>query len=416
MRINIAIPEDHVRKPVLDGALEAVTRLNEDLIKRGKSPTSHALIQRGARWQPEPKGDEHFDHGATVAARGHGDCDDWAPLHAATLRVTGEDPGAKAIVRKSGPKRWHAIVQRSDGTIDDPSVDAGMLEWKAQHGVSGAILAPMFAPTNEVGAYIAKPQLALRPLMDRHGQVESWQARADLPWHWQPGESPADVAMVALHSSPVSDQAVVGALRGAWDLGMASGQAHPSHLARLAAIADACEGATWEDINERYGPEHAAAVSGIVGSFFGKAFKKLGKIAKGAVKFATKNPLGKLATGLIPGASLATAAFNAASPLLKGHVAKQAHLPPSQRQPMPVRVAVPRAAAASSPIRSVAPVIVHPKDPNVVLLTTFADRLQRAYEFGQRRPAPAPVRVVRVKPMPKPKPKPRRTPGTAWPR
>lgn len=407
MRIKIAIPEEHVKKRVLDGALEAVTRLNEDLIESQKSPTSHQLIARGAKWEPEPKGDEHFDHGATIAARGHGDCDDWAPLHAATLRVTGEDPGAKAIVRKSGHKRWHAIVQRSDGTIDDPSVDAGMLEWKANHGVSGAVLPVMFpAQSNEVGTYIARPQLALRPLADRQGQVEAWQARADLPWHWAPGNSPADVAMVSLHQSPVSDQAVVGALRGAWELGMASGDADPSHLARLAAIADACEGASWEEINEIYGPEHAAAVSGFVEGFFGKALRKLGKVAKGAVKFATKNPLGKLATSLIPGASLATTAFNMASPMLKKNVQKQAHLPPAQRQPLPVRVAVPRAAAPPG-----APTIVHAGDPNVVLLTTFADRLQRAYEFG-RSPSPSSPRPSgssrsRAAPV---------GPGTAWPR
>ena len=51
MRINIAIPEEHVSKPVLDGALEAVTRLNEDMIAKGKSPTSEQLIARGAKWQ-----------------------------------------------------------------------------------------------------------------------------------------------------------------------------------------------------------------------------------------------------------------------------------------------------------------------------------------------------------------------------
>lgn len=418
MRINIAIPEEHVSKPVLDGALEAVTRLNEDLIAKGKSPTSDQLIERGAKWEPEPPGQEHFDHGAQVAARGHGDCDDWAPLHAATLRVTGEDPGATAVVRKSGPKRWHAVVQRSDGSIDDPSIDAGMLEWKKNHGVSGidgpqafgaraATLPPMHPSSSVVGAYVNRPHLALRPIADRWGQVESWQARADLPWHWAPGDSPSEVAMVSLHRSPVSDQAVVGALRGAWQLGLASGDVEPSHLARLSAIADACEGASWEEIAETYGPEHAAAVSGLVEGFFGKALKKLGKVAKGAVKFATKNPLGKLATSFIPGANLATAAFNMASPALKKSVMKQQHMPPSQRQSVPVRVAVPAPRVAPSP-GAAAPLVVRPEEPNVVLLTTFADRLQRAYEFSLSRPAaPAAVRTA---------PRSTRSAGQAWPR
>lgn len=413
MRIQIAVPEAHVSKPVLDGALEAVTRLNEQMIAAGETPTDEELIARGAKWQPEPPGQEHFDHGAIVSARGHGDCDDWAPLRAARLRVTGEDPGARAVVRKSGPKRWHATVIRSDGSEDDPSLDAGMPGPARTVGALGAWVPAMRERVHGVdGTYIATPHLALRPVADRHGQVESWQARADLPWHWQPSGSPADLAMVTLHQSPVSDQAVVGAVMGALKLGATSGYAHPEHLKRMNAIADACNGASWEDIAEVYGPDHAMAVSGIVEGFFGKALKKLGKVAKGAVKFATKNPLGKLATSFIPGASLATTAFNMASPLLKKSVAKQAHMPPAQRAPVPVRVAVPAPSRASP----AGPTIVQPKDPNVVLLDAFADRLQRAYEFGARSAAPSPPRA-------QPRAQPRRVvsrravrPGTAFPR
>lgn len=410
MRIVVAVPEAHVKKPVLDGALEAVTRLNEDMIKSGVSPTSDQLIEEGAKWKPERPGDEHFDHGALIAKRGHGDCDDWAPLHAATLRVTGEDPDARAVVRKSGPKRWHAIVQRGDGSIDDPSLEAGMPGPARAVGILGATLPSMRERVHGVGGtFIATPHLALRPVADRQGQVESWQARADLPWHWQPGNTPADTAMVTLHQSPVSDQAVVGAVRGAFRLGVASGYADPEHLKRMSAIADACEGAPWEELADMYGPEHATAAGAMVEGFFGKAFKKLGKIAKGGLKFVTKNPLAKLATSFIPGASLATTAFNMASPLLKKSVAKRQHLPPAERTPLvlsqqPLSPAM-RASAASQPS---GPVIVRPGEPNVVLLDAFANRLQRAYEFSAGRPAQslpktAPARrVVR--------------PGTAWPR
>lgn len=415
MRIQIAVPEKHVTKPVLDGALEAVTRLNEQLIEQGDTPTDEDLISRGARWRPEPPGQEHFDHGAIVASRGHGDCDDWAPLRAARLRVTGEDPGARAVVRKSGPKRWHATVIRSDGSEDDPSLDAGMPAPARDVGVMGSWVPAMRERVHGVdGTFIATPHLALRPVPDRMGQVESWQARADLPWHWQPGASPSDVAMVTLHQSPVSDQAVVGAVLGALRLGAASGYAHPEHLKRMSAIADACEGASWEEIAETYGTEHANAVSGIVEGFFGKALKKLGKVAKGAVKFATKNPLGKLATSIIPGASLATTAFNMASPLLKKSVSKQQHMPPAQRHAVPVRVAVPSgsAPAVSRAPGGGGPTIVQPRDPNVTLLTTFADRLQRAYEFSSARSQPARPRVVA---RPRARAAAKRRPGTAYP-
>lgn len=414
MRIQIAVPEAHVSKPVLDGALEAVTRLNESLIKKGDSPTSDQLIAAGAKWEPEPPGDEHFDHGALIAKRLKGDCDDWAPLHAATLRVSGEDPGARAIVKRSGPKRWHAVVLRTDGTIDDPSSEAGMPGPGMATGVRGSWVPPMRERLHGVdGTYIATPHLAMRPVVDRQGQVESWQARADLPWHWQPGNSPADLAMVTLHRSPVSDQAVVGAVLGALQLGAASGYAHPEHLKRMGAIADACDGASWEELAETYGPEHANACAGIVEGFFGKALRKLGKVAKGAVKFATKNPLGKLATSFIPGAGLATAAFNMASPALKKNALKQKHLAPEQRQSVPVRVAVP-APSSSSSSSSSRPIVVEPREPNVVLLSTFADKLQRAYEFG-RSPSPAPHRS----PSPRagaPRRAARVSPGTAWPR
>jgi hypothetical protein len=380
MRINVAIPEAHVKKPVLDAALEAVTRLNEDLIATGKSPTSRQLIAQGARWEPEKPGDEHFDHGALISARGHGDCDDWAPLHAATLRVTGEDPGAKAIVRKSGPKRWHAIVQRSNGTIDDPSLAAGM-PGPGTLGVIGASLPMMTRPekANVSGTFIATPHLALRPMGGAHGQVESWQARTDLPWHWRPTGTPADLAMVTLHQSPVSSQAVVGALRGAWQLGIASRTAHPEQLKRLSALADACEGCPYEELEQRYGRQHADAAAATVGAFFGKAFRGIKRFARKAI-----SPLAKGALSFVPGAGLASLALSAASPALKKHVARAKHLPPPQREsalaPPPVRMSSPPSMAMAA-----RPIIVRPEEPNAPLLNAFADRLQRAYEFSASR-------------------------------
>lgn len=126
MRIKVGVPDEHVTPEVIDPVLEAVTRLNEHMLRTGQTPTSHELIAAGARWRPENLGDEHFDHGGTIASRGWGDCDDWAPLHAATLRATGQDPGAIARVLPSGPNTFHAIVQKSDGSVEDPSVAAGM--------------------------------------------------------------------------------------------------------------------------------------------------------------------------------------------------------------------------------------------------------------------------------------------------
>jgi hypothetical protein len=286
MRVNIAIPEAHVTKPVLDAALESVTRLNEQMIKGG-APTSHQLLEQGAKWKPEPPGQEHFDHAGILAQRGWGDCDDWAPLHAATHRVKRTDPGAKAVVVRSGPHMWHAVVERSDGTIEDPSKAAGMGPHGAR-GVHGAAVPLMHPPSSVSGYAEARPTLAIRPT------PRGYQARVDVPWHnyvrgddGGEGLSPSDYALAALHSAPVADTALVGAIMGAIDLADAGGYANPEHLARLHAVKDACEGCPHEELCHRYGPEHAAAATQLVGSFFGNLGHLLTAPITSAAHFVT---------------------------------------------------------------------------------------------------------------------------------
>lgn len=276
MRINVAVPEAHVEKPVLDAALESVVRLNESMLNRNEIPTFKEGLKTGIKWKPEPPGAEHFDHAKTVLARKWGDCDDLAPWHAASLRHSGEDPDALAVVRRSGPKTWHAVVQRSDGSIDDPSLDAGMGQHK---GVHGAVVPIMFEDPHGVGgAYIVRPKIAIRPV---RGAV---QARADMPWHWREHlddePTPTDYAMTTLHMAPVAQTALVGALDGACELAIAGGYADPEHVDRLCCIADAVAGVDYGALAEVYGDEHAQAAQQVVGSFFGS----IAKAAKGALK------------------------------------------------------------------------------------------------------------------------------------
>lgn len=277
MRVAVAIPEAHVTPPVLDAALEAVTRLNEGLIKAGEVPMFDQ-VRESIRWKPEPPGDEHFDHAGVVLGRKWGDCDDMAPYAAASMRASGEDPGAKAVVKRSGPKRWHAVVERSDGTIRDPSKETGM--GQRANGVLGAALPMMMLAGSAVvgGSYILRPQLALRPVRDRFGHVEAWQSRADLPWHWLPGRSPTDVAMSALHASPVSSQAIVGACNGIVRLGEENG-VDDDIIDRAAAIRDAASGADWDELADEYGEEHATAAGNLVGSLFGGIARGLSNLA-----------------------------------------------------------------------------------------------------------------------------------------
>jgi len=315
MRVKVAIPEAHVSAPVLDAALESVTRLNEQMLASGEVPSFERGLRYGVKWRPEPPGDEHFDSADRVLRRKAGDCDDLAPWHAASLRHSGEDPGALAVVRRSGPKRWHAVVQRSDGSIDDPSLRAGMGPGvpPMPHGVMGAVLPVMLAPQRSevggVGAYLLRPQIAMR---EHYGQV---QARADLPWHWREHTmrdkpSNADIAMASLHTAPVASTALTGAITNACRLGMVCG-ADPSHIDRLCAIADACEGVGFDELAAIYGTEHAEAASAVVGSFF----SRFGKIAKGVARGVAKTAL-PMAASFVPGGS---AALRAARSVLPGH-------------------------------------------------------------------------------------------------
>jgi hypothetical protein len=303
MRLNVAVPEARVTKPVLDAALESVTRLNESLLKDGSVPTAERAIKNGAIWKPEPYEDEHFDHAGIVVKRGWGDCDDWAPYHAASLRHTGKDPGAVAVVRRSGPRRWHAIVNRSNGTVDDPSIWAGMGQ---EHSVHGASLPLMWdRPSGVDGIYTLQPGIAMRPLQGK------WQARVDIPWHTHEGPGggpivPTDYAMASLANHVHANQALIRAIEGACRVGIAAGIAHPDHIQRLNAIADYCDGADHSWVSACYGPEHADAAREVCGSIFTKVYKVAKKVAK------TAAPIAMRALRFVPGASQALSAYDLA--------------------------------------------------------------------------------------------------------
>jgi hypothetical protein len=188
MRIRLAVPEEHASPDVVDAALEAVTRTDEQLLASGKVPPFSP--DTGVRWRPEPMGDEHFDNASIVLGRGWGDCDDLAPWRAASLRHSGEDPGAFARVIPSGPSTYHAVVQRSDGSLDDPSVAAGM-KVSGPHTVGGGDAIHVHAldphdgrvyegallPTVGPLTHVAGPAYAIRHL----GACGMWQARCDAP-------------------------------------------------------------------------------------------------------------------------------------------------------------------------------------------------------------------------------------------
>jgi hypothetical protein len=300
MRIRLALPEQALheseRKEVLDAALEAVTRAATPLVARRKVPTAAAAIKAGrVRWKPEPPGDEHFDLPSTVLARGWGDCDDLAPWHAASLRASGVDPRARAVVKKSGPARWHALVKRGDGSIEDPSVAAGMGSGVSGYGgypgVVGALADPMFPA--------ARLATAVYPLARR-----GWAGRCDirdrrLPWHWSAltmGMGPAAAAARAIRSAHrVAGEGFISD----WD------------SMRLGATHDLLMGADPDEVAE------ALEQMGVLDfdnqedvGFFGGLLKAAGSLVKG--------PLGNIAASVIPGGGLIKSGIEMASSLVPG--------------------------------------------------------------------------------------------------
>lgn len=188
MRIRLAIPDRLVTPEALEAALEATSLANEQAIIRGEVPLITEAIRKGVRWKPEPYLDgEHFDLAHHVAARKWGDCDDLAPWLTGELRATGEDPGARSRVYKSGKDRWHVVTETSDGEILDPSKWAGMGKRKSQQcssGVCGVVAQP-FARIGEGalccvphnGKYWSRVDL---PFPDAMGHIAS-HARANTP-------------------------------------------------------------------------------------------------------------------------------------------------------------------------------------------------------------------------------------------
>jgi len=83
------------------------------------------LYRSGVRYERE-KGTEAWLTCAQVFARNAGDCEDLCCWRAAELRRAGDD--AAVIVIRGGVETFHVLVERADGSIEDPSVILGMKE------------------------------------------------------------------------------------------------------------------------------------------------------------------------------------------------------------------------------------------------------------------------------------------------
>jgi hypothetical protein len=194
----------------------------------------HAIRDGLVKWKPEPFTDgEHFDLAPVVLGRGWGDCDDLAPWLAAQLRMEGEV--ARAIAVKSGSQRYHAVVEREDGQILDPSRWAGMGSHGGGKGVHGQNYNPLVAPGWNA--------LALVP----HGG--GWGARADLAL-----DGDDHFASVSWDRDPkrALDRAVAGMIAGCDGMDLELGDGLADMAAACAPIASAARNRVYQRL--RGGP------------------------------------------------------------------------------------------------------------------------------------------------------------------
>ncbi len=119
VKVTIHVPAS---RGTLNAALEGLVGVNECILRRWEYPR---LYESGVRYEREQQGRERWRRVDEAMAAGVGDCADLAAWRAAELRVRRGEP-ARAIVYRSGKRRFHAVVQRADGSIEDPSRALGM--------------------------------------------------------------------------------------------------------------------------------------------------------------------------------------------------------------------------------------------------------------------------------------------------
>jgi len=116
-RINIP-----VSAAAYAAAIEGLSNLNQHVIRSGGFDYP-SIYRAGIRYRRESK--DIWRPINEVYKSGFGDCEDLAAARVAWLRERGEK-GARVGVYQSGPKRYHAIVIRGDGSREDPSKALGM--------------------------------------------------------------------------------------------------------------------------------------------------------------------------------------------------------------------------------------------------------------------------------------------------
>lgn len=107
-----------------ESVLQGLANANVAAMRLYRLPS---LYSSGVRYRREPPGQrEHWKAYPEILKTGFADCDDLSAARVGELIATGEDPGAKVHIYRTSPVTLHAVVLRSNGTIEDPSRVLGM--------------------------------------------------------------------------------------------------------------------------------------------------------------------------------------------------------------------------------------------------------------------------------------------------
>lgn len=106
----------------LEAALEGLVAVNAAILwhLRERGLDLPDLYDTDVVYRREHGRVEQWQTYVDVLRAGAGDCEDLAAARAAWLRVFEAEP-ARAVIRRTGRRTWHAIVARADGSFEDPS-------------------------------------------------------------------------------------------------------------------------------------------------------------------------------------------------------------------------------------------------------------------------------------------------------
>ena len=126
LRLRMTIP-----LPAMAAAVEGLVRVNivllQELMRHPRQPPR--LYQSGVRYRHPGK--EQWYTIAELYDRREGDCKDLAAARAAELRFYEDEHATPVVYLTRRARRYHAVVRRADGTIEDPSKIVRAIERRA---------------------------------------------------------------------------------------------------------------------------------------------------------------------------------------------------------------------------------------------------------------------------------------------